>query len=371
MKEITNICNIVSNKLNNTNLSVKIEDESLFLRYLLTSGLVGIVADSDIEKYLTKENYNKLISYTMDYILKDEQQLSLIKEINSLLLKEDVVHVFLKGSHLKLIYPKSYYRGMGDIDILVKEEDLYKVDKIFKENNFKLDSRSIAHNVYKSSLNLDVEVHGGITDVTNKSYQDFLDNIFNYVKDNKLTHEYELVYLVYHLAKHLKAGGIGLRSVLDIAIYYKYYYNEIDDKLLNKLLNKTGLTVLFNSLLEINNELFNYDFKTEKLNKDDTMVLLDYIVASGVHGSSGINTMSSRVASKGKFKLLLNRLFPSYKEMKGFYPSLKYMFIFLPFYYIFRIFKLMLNPKRNIKKVKDIKDSDSKNLEELFKNLNI
>ena len=30
---------------------------------------------------------------------------------------------------------------------------------------------------------------------------------------------YEIVYLLYHLAKHLDTSGIGLRSMLDIGIY--------------------------------------------------------------------------------------------------------------------------------------------------------
>ncbi len=371
MSEVINLCNIVSNKFNNTKKEVLIKDEKLFLKHALYQGLIGIVADSDIKDKLSKEVYHKLMGFFMSYVVTDKKQTTLIKEIKALLLKENITHVFLKGSHLKNLYAESFYRGMGDIDILVKKSDLERVNKLFNNHKIKLVSRSLAHNIYLSKEEVNVEVHGGINDLENKAYSLFLSSIFNYVDNNKLNYEYELVYLVYHLAKHLKAGGIGLRSVLDIAVFYKFYEQEINSQVLEKLLKETNLFVLFNLLLIINNNYFGYNFKINLENGEKHEDLLAYIISAGIHGSSGVNQMDSRTANKGKARLLFSRIFPSFKEMKGLYPSLKYLFILLPFYYLFRIIKLLLNPKKNLKKLKDIKASDNQKLKELFAEIGI
>ena len=38
-------------------------------------------------------------------------------------------HIFLKGTHLKEVYQESYFRPMGDIDVLIKKKTVKLLGK--------------------------------------------------------------------------------------------------------------------------------------------------------------------------------------------------------------------------------------------------
>lgn len=277
---------------------------------------------------------------------------------------------------------------MGDIDILIKKEDLKRVHQVFNKEGYDLMARSLSHDVFTNKAGLMVEIHPGLNVVEEKTYTKLLNKAFDYVKleedyEYKFNTTYELTYLVYHLAKHMYSGGIGLRSVLDIGVFINSYQDDLDEDLLGELLKENDLEVFFNYLIYINNYLFKYDFKFKSYNKyqfkEDTVnKLIKHITTSGIHGvGSKHNQFTSRIVSsnkkQSKFKFILKRTFPSYKEMKGFYPILNKLPFLLPVFYIVRLFKLVfIRGKTNIRKIKRIsKSTEAKEMEDLFKNVGL
>lgn len=62
----------------------------------------------------------------------------------------DIPYVILKGAASASFYPIPAYRSMGDVDFLVKEEDLEKAEKILEEHGLKpWDEEHISHIVYR------------------------------------------------------------------------------------------------------------------------------------------------------------------------------------------------------------------------------
>ncbi|HCB66800.1 MAG TPA: hypothetical protein DEP70_04475, partial [Acholeplasmataceae bacterium] len=95
-----------------------ISNDKEFYFKTVENGLSGLVFSALNKDQITKQLFEHLQKDTMLYILKDTLQLEAIENINKMLTEAEVKHLFLKGSRLKKIYPETYMRAMGDIDLL-------------------------------------------------------------------------------------------------------------------------------------------------------------------------------------------------------------------------------------------------------------
>lgn len=374
---------LVKGELFNYDVNLKIEDEFSFYKLTKENGLIGLIFNKLNKENISNKLFKSLEKDFFSYLKLDHLQIKLINELKELFNLNCIKHLFLKGSHLKSLYKESYQRGMGDIDILIEEKSLNDVNKLLLHNNFTLTSKSISHYVYKSSNNLNLEIHPFLY-TNNKKYQEFLKEPFNYAYLNKdynylFNPNYELVYLIYHLDKHLRSGGIGLRSILDVGIFMKAYHNKLNEKELIKLINQAEMLEFFKVIVYLNEYLFNLKsnlklMESFKLEERVLNNLINHLITSGIHGvGSEHNEFSARVAGKGKFRFLLRRLFPPYKEMIGFYPVLKKHPYLLGIFYIVRVFKVtVLRGKTNYKKLKKTTSvTNKKDIEELFKEIGL
>lgn len=376
MKETLNVVlSYVKCALNNKKCETEILDDKLFYLIVRENGLSGLVYHAIIKENVTQRLYKALFNDFLAYVKADTHQLQLIDKLNSLFNENQIEHYFLKGSILKKMYPESYMRAMGDIDVLINDKDIKKIHKLLKQNEIKLVSRSPQHDVFETVTGLNIEIHPGFVEYNNHNYTNMLSSVFNYTKDNKLNNTYELVYLTYHLAKHFYSGGVGIRSILDIGIYYNYYKDVIDEELLIRLANETNSFQFIKTILKLNEELFDIKttfkfMKTFEISNNTIDETIAYITKSGIHGwGSDFNPFSARVLKeeqkgkkRGKLGLILSRAFPKYREMKEIYPVLKKVPILLPIFWIVRLFKLIfLRGRTNLKKIKEIQKVDNVN----------
>jgi len=383
MNELTNVLNYTKSTLNKTEYKGTIKDEKEFYFLVRENGLTGMLFESINKDNISSKLYNNLRRDFFEYINSDNKHLLWINKLKEIFNKNEIKHIFLKGSNLKHMYPKTYMRAMGDIDVLILEKDLNKVNTLFKSLNIKLTSKSISHHVYETLDNVNLEIHPRLYTDINK-YNEFLKDPFKYSsKENELTYKfntsYELTYLIFHLEKHIKAGGIGLRSVLDIGIFIKN--NSFDEELLEHFIKLNDMESFFKSIVYLNYYLFDLkvnlnimkDFKMDNKLLND---LTKHITIAGIHGTGrDHNPFESRVISDSdsKFKFLMKRLFPSYKEMTGFYPILKKLPILLPVMYIIRFISVVfINFKTNLRKlIKTNKIKDTDKTKDIFKKIGL
>ena len=367
-----------------------IEDEKGFYFLALENGLIGAIyhalqkelISETLLKHLTKDYYA--------YIASDVKYQQAIKKLNKLLNDHMIDHIFLKGSVLKELYPDSYMRAMGDIDLLVHEKDIKRVHKIFKDEGILLQHKSDAHDLFIMHQEITVEIHPKLYKDFNKKYEAILTKPWDYAIQKELFEfrfkpEFEVAYLLYHLAKHLDSSGIGLRSVLDIAVYLKTYEKEIDKDVLKVLLEKTDLTSFFTHMIKVNQIFFGYDafdsLMFEKPLSDERYHdIINYISRSGIHGKGkDFNPFEARISSnalkhKSFFILLVLLAFPKYRDMKGMYPVLETWKILLPFMWLFRWFDLFVKKgKRTFKKIRQlkVKKSDLEKTKKIMQDLGL
>jgi hypothetical protein len=332
----------------------KIQNENSFYQLALHNGLIGIMYHSIQKDQVSTTLHDRLTKDYYTYISSDMKYHQAIKKINQLLNEHRIDHIFLKGSILKDLYPESYMRIMGDIDILIHDKDYTRVQKVFKEHDILLSQKSSSNELYIMHQEISVEIHRKIDKDSHASINDFLAKPWDYAQQKnlfefRLRPEFELIYLLHHLSKHLKSSGIGMRSVLDISIYLKSFEHEIDFPLLKDMLNKTGLSPLFTHILKVNELFFgiqvNQQFLTsELLTQERYLEMIDYMVHSGINITNNDILKIDDIHAPNTLKtksfplLILHVLFPKYKDMASQYNVLKTWKVLLPILWIYRWF---------------------------------
>lgn len=349
-----------------------IEDSKAFYIMTMENGLSGLIF-SVLDKDRTHpELFQRLQRNHYDYIARDVKQIEAIKTIDQLLNQHHIDHLFMKGSILKFIYPETYMRAMGDIDVLIKEGTLQQVHELFKELNIVCTSHSKQHDVFEMPNGVVCEVHPMLYKPFNDHYQ-MIGEVWNHVHLEeehryRMNPEFELIYLMYHLAKHMEAGGIGLRSILDIGLYTKKYEDIIDEQRFNEFVQRMNMQTFMHTMLAFSEKAFGIRTKlTNDILLDDETYeeLINYLSVSGIHGiGRKHNAMASRVVTykrkkQSRFKVWMDILFPNLETMIGIYPWLKRAKILLPIAWFIRWIKIMVKrPKQSLKKVKQLQIDD-------------
>ena len=97
-------------------------------------------------------------------------------------------------------------RSMGDIDLIIKPEDLERSRMILKSANYKLDIEGSTHDVYFKGRDIIVEVHPGVDHHLDSDHLTALRRLRRRSSHQRMfirvISEKELVYLLSHLKKH-------------------------------------------------------------------------------------------------------------------------------------------------------------------------
>lgn len=112
------------------------------------------------------------------YVAHDQKQLSMITLVTTLFTENEIEYKLLKGSIMKQIYPKTYFRAMGDVDILVHVKDLEKVHSLLKEKGFVLDQDGPVHDHFLYG-DLELEIHKRLRQKEHYKDYEILDQIWD------------------------------------------------------------------------------------------------------------------------------------------------------------------------------------------------
>lgn len=150
----------------------------------------------------------------------------------------------------------------------------------------------------------------------------------------KMTDEDYYLYMIAHMAKHMKYSGFGIKMVIDVWVYMKKYGNTLSRSVLNERLSLCVLDEFEKNILSLTEYWFEDGTASEMIKK-----LARYVVLSGTFGTreqldnyvfmekSG-NTNDGFIA---KLNCYRNSVFPPFYFMKKNYPILKKYSILLPF----------------------------------------
>lgn len=283
--------------------------------------------------------------------------------------------IALKGAHLaELVYGNTALRPMNDVDVLVHQDDLTRVEAALLGMGYAPSEchRQVADDNYDfvyalPNRELFVEVHWNFLPSNYRSRMDIdgqwqrsRQAVIAGVEVSVLCPEDMLLYFCLHAStKHL--FGMGLKPFYDIAETIRHYGNEIDWKQLLLRSEQSGAAKCVYLTFRLAGELSGASVPDELMKAikpgdfDERFMVLakQRIFAYGHWNSDGLSLSrniaelwgSKRFLSKGT--LFLRRAFPAPEEMSRRYPAPSDS-VRIYFYYPVRIKDLVLRHGRQI-----------------------
>lgn len=254
--------------------------------------------DGTIYYYINKDNL-KLNNKELILNMVTQNQINRnVDDILNCLGKENIKIILLKGIVLSSYYPNREIRSMGDVDILVRDEDYPKVREFFIKHGFNEDSGH--HDIHKEfSLNrfINFEVHWNLINPkfykidTDKFLKDIWDNSKVYLNENLrcIDANNNIIYLLLHMLIHIKYSGFGLRQFYDLALFLDKEKDNID---YNYIIEKSKyynidffVVYMFNAINRVLKEVVPKEIvDLYNISDENIDLLINNILLSGVHG---------------------------------------------------------------------------------------
>lgn len=255
------------------------------------------------------------ISWKNDIILKSSHFLKILRvqeEITQCLNSNGIRWAVLKGLSAAIYYPNPKQRAIGDIDILVSEDDfskakdcLSKVGFVFANNIYTYDRHITAR-----KNGIEIELHRFFANTRNKGNDKALnDMLFDSLSHCKTVHiddvsfsslpetETGLVFIE-HIWHHIRTG-IGLRQILDFIMFVD---KTIDDEFWNDSFKEAaeifGYVPLCKVIARVGQLYFGLDESIEWCKDiDDNLAceFLELVISQGDFGSKSSNSFNSTI----------------------------------------------------------------------------
>ena len=306
-----------------------------FLQFANEQGILGVafVGIQRLGEHGVKPPLDVLMQWIASASLIEQQNKAVNKAATELFkeLKNDGLRgCILKGQGNGLMYPNVYSRTPGDIDVWVKRADgrgkreegrglkadgrckkgdVRGIIKYVKERN--PNGKVCYHHIDGGKIGgVEVEVHYRPSFMNNPTHNYRLQKWYKMMAEGgRLMEEVELpegvgsipvptvefnvVYQLVHVFRHLLQEGIGLRQIIDYFYVLKSNTNHTDDTNIIVLLNYLGLTKIAGAMMWLLSEVLGLEEeylivpKNERLGK----VLLAEILKGGNFGQYDIENI--------------------------------------------------------------------------------
>ncbi len=288
----------------------------------------------------------------------------------------EIPFVILKGKSIAKYYPKAWLRTSCDIDVLVKESEVEKIaDTLCKVFGYVRGVRG-AHDIsLRSHEGNHIELHYDLVENGRaKNSKAVLDKAWDNLINVSGKYHYELCdemlyfYHIAHMAKHIENGGCGIRPFIDLWLLDNAV--EHDPEKRDLLLLEGGLLDFANIARDLSEAWLEGREYTE-----EAKLLEEYILYSGVYGSTE-NRVASLQSKKGsKAKYIFSRIFLPYELLSQQYPVLQKHPILTPICHMRRwgrLFKKGLSrPIRELKTASTVSKEDSERVGEFLKKIGL
>lgn len=222
-------------------------------------------------------------------------------------------NIILKGQSVARYYKSNnldLYRAPGDIDIWLEgsREEIISYVRIYKPN-----CKIVYHHIdFPKMYGIDVEVHFTPSWMnsyfTNKTLQNLFeehkDNLFTKCSDNNIeipspTINFDRIYILVHIYRHLFHEGVGLRQLMDYYFVLIQGFTEKEREHTMKILHSLKMSRFASAVMWIMQEVFGMDRKylITTPNKSDGYFLLEEIMRAGNLGQHNPQILRKKAES--------------------------------------------------------------------------
>lgn len=259
--------------------------------------------------------------------------------------EENIDFMFLKGSHLKSLYPVPEIRYMVDMDVLIRKEDLEKGCRILLENGFSQYLDNVKDVIFTKKPNITVELHQMLFQENYFMHDYFLEVWDKAEKES--THEYKMsdndlyVYTLAHLAEHYLEAGSCFRPMMDLFLMERKLSDNLDFTYITQQFKKIGIDGFAKKIRKLYECMF-----ADGIYDDDLKTMENYIVLGApVKDAEAAAKIAS--SKKSKISRYIEIAFPNFTHMAAIYPTLKKLPFLLPFFWAHRIIKLLFTKDKS------------------------
>lgn len=297
----------------------------------------------------------ELFKYTYKYMLADHRQMQQLKMLGAVFSANGIHYMPLKGMVLKNLYPKSDMRIMGDADLLIKMDQYDRICQVMEQLGYSFQAETDHELIWTKSC-LRIELHKRLIPSYNYDYMAYYGDGWQLAHPTAadpccfaMTDEDQLIYLITHLAKHYRDGGIGIRHMLDLYLY-KQAKTDLDEAYIAKQLQKLRLLAFYENILHTLAVWFD-----GKASDNVADLITDIVFGSGCFGTYSSRVVAQGIRNKAKYKDSTKRaklktvgrlIFLPYEIMCEKYPVLHTAPVLLPIMWVVRwLDALLCKPK--------------------------
>lgn len=242
-----------------------------------------------------------------------------------------IPYAVVKGAICRSLYPRGELRISADEDIYIQPHHLAACSRILEQEGYVLrgqEEKDVTH-WYDGRVGLHIELHVRLTE------SEDTERLFaGFTPVRRLTQAgalltlpptLHLAYLLYHARKHLILGGVGIRTVCDIAKFYAVEKENICRPELDTLLETLGCVSLFQHALAIGRDSLGIPCPECALPQQAGALLWD-LMDAGIYGQSSMTRRHSGTLLAGQAAGnpgLWSVLFPKKEAMASKYPVLQ------------------------------------------------
>lgn len=366
--------------------TAEIDDWKEIYRLADINNVVGIIANEIKQMPAELRPDGKLKSYFNQNLGKTVQRYdelcSVQEKIKSFFLINRIDFVFVKGSSVRELYPVPELRTSGDIDVIVCAEKYNDVLRLVKNSNYTVEHAS--PNVIVLDVDgVFVEIHKD-ADVLGEYFNGRIFDVCDKDGNEYSLGEYDrLLYVILHLAKHLKSRGAGIRMLLDVDACVRAIDNFDMGKFI-KMSKDAGVEKCSVMLLALAKQWLDTPVDVSLRLDDDLIELLSKaFIHGGVFGfkSNSLGShyvaqsaSSNKIGFKEKCSALVKWLFPPASTVRNMYFYASKHNALIPFAYLNRFFDgVFLRGRHSLNTMKQIASSnDSATIEtQILKELDI
>ena len=254
-------------------------------------------------------------------------------------------YAVVKGAICRSLYANSDLRISADEDLYIRLADYDRAAAVFQQTGFFLKNgvpEDVTH-WYDHTSGLHIELHGRLLEYPAQEavFSGFVpvpatvEGVEVYTLEPTL----HLAFLLCHARKHLITGGVGIRTLCDIALFYKTYRQQLDMAELNRLLQQLHCASLLQHVLAIGRDELGIECADCTVPHRGEALLAD-VLEAGIYGQSTqarrhSGTVTAQKAA-GK-NSLLRTLFPDRAAMEARFPQLRQHPARLPLYWLKRL----------------------------------